>query len=363
MNSYHAFVAVMVAVILPLSSTDAQARIIGWQVPDAIRDQDQPDWSQITYYEDGSRDPTVEQQLASDACRNTEDDKDCVIAGVVRNEVDQVVVNTWKDVVTRVGYDPNKVTREIIETALALRLIEFAGHSQNFDTALLSSFQAQQSAFPTQTTIADYVEVMASKGVTPDRYINAGRLYVPEGDPALPVAQQAMRTYVSLVPIVGGAGLSVTAITVGAAGALAAGGAAAVALSSSGGGGNGGPLPPETVPDLVIRDIDLETLTVSCPSGAGSCVTTVDIIMENVDRGAAGSFQTQAIFDPAQSVEVIAEMPSGLAPNTQLTVQFETEPGGNCFDPNCLICATIDFRDNVLETNESNNTLCRELGG
>lgn len=107
--------------------------------------------------------------------------------------------------------------------------------------------------------------------------------------------------------------------------------------------------------DLRVRSID--NLSVSCPGGAGTCVTKADVTIENAGTDAAGPFTTRTVSDPAQSV-IVDEPSGGLAPGATDTFPMTTPPGGNCFDPDCEICATVDHQDDVEETDETNNKLC-----
>lgn len=123
-------------------------------------------------------------------------------------------------------------------------------------------------------------------------------------------------------------------------------------------GGNG------EKPDFVVKNIDLENMTVSCPSGSGSCVTTVNVTIENIGAGVgAGPFNTHSVLDPAQSVNVDHASPDGLGAGAMETFEVQSPVGGNCFDPDCTICVTVDDKDDVDETDESNNQMCRTKQG
>jgi len=107
--------------------------------------------------------------------------------------------------------------------------------------------------------------------------------------------------------------------------------------------------------DLRVRSID--NLSVSCPGGPGTCVTKADVTIENVGTDAAGPFTTRTVSDPAQSV-IVDEPSGGLAPGATDTFPMTTPPGGNCFDPDCQICATVDALGEVEESDETNNKFC-----
>ena len=115
-------------------------------------------------------------------------------------------------------------------------------------------------------------------------------------------------------------------------------------------------------PDLTITEIDIDNLRVRCPSGQGSCVAQVPVTVANIGDGDAGAFRVRTSFDPAQSNQVFRDFPDLPAGGTQ-TFQAVTQPGGNCFDPNCLVCAFVDADMVVDESDEDNNERCEERQG
>jgi hypothetical protein len=117
------------------------------------------------------------------------------------------------------------------------------------------------------------------------------------------------------------------------------------------------------LPDLVVREIDLGTLKVDCPTGGGSCVTQVEFTVANLGAGNAGPFRVLSVFDPAQSVPVDLNAAGGLAAGAEQTFTATTPPGGNCFDPDCTICVSADHTASVPESDEGNNTLCATVPG
>ena len=120
--------------------------------------------------------------------------------------------------------------------------------------------------------------------------------------------------------------------------------------------------PDERRADLTVRDIDLASLRVSCPGGAGTCVTSVDVEIANIGAADAGAFNARTQLDPGQAVSVDRGF-SGLAAGASTPVNVTTPPGGNCFDPDCTVCVTVDNLDNVPEADETNNRLCRTRQG
>jgi subtilase family serine protease len=81
----------------------------------------------------------------------------------------------------------------------------------------------------------------------------------------------------------------------------------------------------------------------------------------NVGIGDAGAFNVRTVLDPTQSV-VVNQAVSGL-PIGEQTLTVTTPPGGNCFDPDCTICVTVDSANAVTESDEGNNNLCATTGG
>lgn len=120
---------------------------------------------------------------------------------------------------------------------------------------------------------------------------------------------------------------------------------------------------PEGDIDLTVVDIDLGTLRVRCPTGAGSCRTVVDVIAGNIGTADSGATEMTTTLDPSQSVVVDTPIPTGLQAGETRTFTVQTPPGGNCFDPDCRICAVIDPDNLIPEADETNNQLCRESIG
>jgi len=114
-------------------------------------------------------------------------------------------------------------------------------------------------------------------------------------------------------------------------------------------------------PDLVVSTIGFPS--VQCPGGSGTCVTTVDIVVSNIGTEDASPFNTKVVLDPSQSVTFDQAFPDGLSAGASQTFTVTTPPGGNCFDPDCTICVTVDNVDSVLESNEDNNELCSTRAG
>jgi hypothetical protein len=117
--------------------------------------------------------------------------------------------------------------------------------------------------------------------------------------------------------------------------------------------------PPQR-PDLVVQNIDMSTLSVSCPGGAGTCVTTVTFTIANNGAANAGAFNVSIRLDPNQ---IVNQPVAGLAAGATQTITISSPPGGNCFNPDCTICVIVDDGNAVTESNEENNQKCETKTG
>jgi len=111
----------------------------------------------------------------------------------------------------------------------------------------------------------------------------------------------------------------------------------------------------ETCPDLIVQSIDLSTVDVDCPTGAGSCVTTVTFTIANIGTADAGAFNVRTVLDPSGSVVLNEFVPGGLDAGDFLTITVMSPPGGNCYDPDCTVSVAVDSDDSVSECDEDNN--------
>ena len=101
--------------------------------------------------------------------------------------------------------------------------------------------------------------------------------------------------------------------------------------------------------DLVIQITGFDN---SCPTGAGSCVFEADIEVENVG--------TEDITDPFDAVVTALGISDsvtfpGLNAGAVDSATISLPTGDNCFDPNCEVEAKVDFEDEILECDETNN--------
>jgi hypothetical protein len=105
--------------------------------------------------------------------------------------------------------------------------------------------------------------------------------------------------------------------------------------------------------DLMVQSID--RIGVNCISG--SCTTTVIFTIANVGTASAGPFKVFIRADPALEQQKTVGI-SSLAAGAKTTLEESLPPGGNCYDPNCTVCITVDTGGHVVESNEGNNELC-----
>lgn len=113
------------------------------------------------------------------------------------------------------------------------------------------------------------------------------------------------------------------------------------------------------LPDLEVLGVN--AATVDCSEGEEACVTTVMLDIRNIGMADAPSFDVQVVFDPDPDFAVTQTI-AGLAQGETVVVTVISPAGGNCFDPDCTICVTVDSGNEVGEINELNNERCVTVG-
>jgi subtilase family serine protease len=114
---------------------------------------------------------------------------------------------------------------------------------------------------------------------------------------------------------------------------------------------------PTPKADLTV--LSLDPPDVNCVVG---CTTTVTFTIANVGVADAGPFKVLVQADPGlaqQGIVNIASLASGATTTRTITLPL----GGNCFDPDCTICITVDSDNEVIESNEGNNYYCETTIG
>jgi hypothetical protein len=110
--------------------------------------------------------------------------------------------------------------------------------------------------------------------------------------------------------------------------------------------------------DLVVQSID--RIDVNCVSG--SCTTTVVFTIANVGTTSADPFKVLIRADPSLGQQKSVGI-NGLAAGATMTLKESLPSGGNCYDPNCTVCVTVNSGGQVVESNEGNNELCETWFG
>jgi hypothetical protein len=115
-----------------------------------------------------------------------------------------------------------------------------------------------------------------------------------------------------------------------------------------------------TLPDLTVTIPNIRT-DVSCPGGAGTCITTRTFTISNPSAvNVTTPFDVLAQADPGQSKTITVP---ALAAGASLAVTQQWGPAGNCYDPDCTVTITVDSGTAIAESNETNNTATRtDLG-
>jgi len=114
---------------------------------------------------------------------------------------------------------------------------------------------------------------------------------------------------------------------------------------------------PTNRPDLMVQDIDIPDVDCVLVAAGVTCTTTVTFTIANIGTADAGPFKVLVEADPGlaqtQTVSV-----AGLAAGATTTLTVALPPSGNCYDPDCSVCVTVDSDSEVTESNEGNNQKC-----
>ena len=114
---------------------------------------------------------------------------------------------------------------------------------------------------------------------------------------------------------------------------------------------------PTPKADLKVLSIDAPDVDCSLVAAPGSCATTVTFTIANIGTVDAGPFKVLVRADPGLAQQGTVNVAS-LAAGATTTLTITLPAGGNCYDPDCDICVTVDSDSEVLESNEGNNDLC-----
>jgi len=108
--------------------------------------------------------------------------------------------------------------------------------------------------------------------------------------------------------------------------------------------------------DLTVQSLD--PIDVNCGGIAVvSCTTTVTFTIANIGAADAGPFKVLVRADPGLAQQGTVNVVS-LAAGATTTLTITLPPGGNCYDPDCDVCITVDSDNEVIESNEGNNDYC-----
>ncbi|MBA7571731.1 hypothetical protein ES708_13499 [subsurface metagenome] len=114
---------------------------------------------------------------------------------------------------------------------------------------------------------------------------------------------------------------------------------------------------PTPKADLTVISID--PIDVNCGTVGASvlCTSTVTFTIANIGVVDAGPFKVLVRADPGLAQQGTVNVAS-LAAGATTTLTITLPAGGNCYDPDCDICITVDSDSEVIESNEGNNDLC-----
>ena len=111
-------------------------------------------------------------------------------------------------------------------------------------------------------------------------------------------------------------------------------------------------------PRADLKIISIGPIDVNCGGIAVvSCTTTVTFTIANIGAADAGPFKILVRADPGLAQQVTVGV-VGLSAGATTSLVTTLPAGGNCYDPDCDVCITVDSDSEVIESNEGNNDLC-----
>ena len=113
-----------------------------------------------------------------------------------------------------------------------------------------------------------------------------------------------------------------------------------------------------SAPKADLKIISIGPIDVNCGGLATvSCTTTVTFTIANIGTVDAGPFKILVRADPGLAQQITVGIVSLSAGGT-MSLVTTLPAGGNCYDPDCYVCITVDSDNEVIESNEGNNDLC-----
>ena len=109
--------------------------------------------------------------------------------------------------------------------------------------------------------------------------------------------------------------------------------------------------------DLMVQSLDNIYNDCSLVAAPGSCAITLTFTIANIGAADAGPFKVLVRADPGLAQQGTVNVVS-LAAGATTTLTITLPPGGNCYDPDCDVCITVDSDNEVIESNEGNNDYC-----
>jgi subtilase family serine protease len=113
-------------------------------------------------------------------------------------------------------------------------------------------------------------------------------------------------------------------------------------------------------PDLTV-DLLFPPSVIDCSSGPSSCTLRVDLQINNIGAGISPSgvkyvIEAEGMPDLTLSIDEGGEIsPGGSTGGFFVTLG----PGTNCFNPDCTVTVTVDPDNDLVESDETNNTATR----
>jgi len=119
---------------------------------------------------------------------------------------------------------------------------------------------------------------------------------------------------------------------------------------------------PTPKADLIVLSLDPPDVNCGIVGPGVLCTNSATFTIANVGMADAGSFKVFIQGDPGLAQTKTISVQNLLAGSIK-TFTVDLPAGGNCYDPDCTMCITVDSLNEIIESNEGNNNYCETTIG
>ena len=123
------------------------------------------------------------------------------------------------------------------------------------------------------------------------------------------------------------------------------------------------PTPPTPKADLIILSLDPPDVNCGLVGPTVLCTNSATFTIANVGAADAGPFKVLIQGDPGLAQTKVIPVTGLAAGSTKTFTAVALPAGGNCYDPDCTMCITVDSLNEIIESDEGNNNYCETTIG